>query len=431
MGLGNLRRPRQPQRLLVRMALAVVVCSGCLGPSVPTQSQSPSSSSAAIVEASQSVPLPATPSLSSSGVTPTLTPTSTPTASAPSPQSWTQLTVSGDINAVPGQSAIVAATATGAGYLAVGTQDVGPMAWTSSDGGAWTRTTSPPAPQGGLAVTMSDVVAGGPGFVAVGSEFGADPCSRGSAPIELAATGTAYVLAIAWTSTDGQSWTRTPASASLAGAAMFRVARVGSRFVAIGVATRGCVTRAAAWTSTDGVHWQLHTPGAWTKGGGGDLVVAGSRLIAVGQSGCPACVARAWTSIDGITWYPATGIGLGYGIYSVASGAHGLVAVGSDRSGTGLIWTSKDGLTWRRSATAGMSGAAVVAAVGTGYVAAGDDGIWDSPDGRLWRHRLTVSTVQFSAIVPSASGILVIGLEGEDPTSRQTVVWAGPAEVGP
>ena len=64
-----------------------------------------------------------------------------------------------------------------------------PTVWTSADTGQWTQITLPHQPNDFL----TDVTAGGPGFVAVGSTQ-----PRGSANHQ----------AIIWTSADGYEWTR-------------------------------------------------------------------------------------------------------------------------------------------------------------------------------------------------------------------------------
>lgn len=117
-------------------------------------------------------------------------------------------------------SAIFDLTRGGPGLVAVGnTWDAtgghaSPAAWTSTDGLAWTRVPDSPAfadqtsagPSGGNlhGALMSNVVATGPGLVAVGSEFGlvSDPStSRGAI----------------WTSSDGTAWTRAADQALFAG----------------------------------------------------------------------------------------------------------------------------------------------------------------------------------------------------------------------
>jgi hypothetical protein len=99
--------------------------------------------------------------------------------------------------------------------------------WASTDGQTWKASDSQASLQGG---DMLAVVAGGPGFVAVGT--GADG-------------------AAAWTSTDGLTWTAVADGPDLKGATMDAVATTSNGLVAAGYDSDG----ALVWSSTDGSTW--------------------------------------------------------------------------------------------------------------------------------------------------------------------------------
>jgi hypothetical protein len=148
---------------------------------------------------------------------------------------------------------------------------------------------------GGAHTSMSSVVVGGPGLVAVGEAMSA----RGA-------------VAAVWTSVDGQMWSRVPHDAQLFGGRsrsqvdcdrfreealddepdhhrLWRVASWESGLVALGSASECGATVAAVWTSIDGHIWSRapHDDGAF---GGGDppelrdVVPWSSGLIAVGAA---------------------------------------------------------------------------------------------------------------------------------------------------
>jgi hypothetical protein len=348
---------------------------------------------------------------------------SQPSAAPSSPASgWAEVA----INAAAFVNAQVnAVTPWGTGFAAVGLDPLqgGLAAWTSIDGRTWVRSDPPPVPTGGLGGQMNDVVAGGPGLVAVGSELGLNPlCGR--IPIH----------AIVWTSTDGHRWTRVPDTHAFDLSTMDHVARIGAMFVAIGSTTRSCAFRKLTWTSPDGLHWTSHEVAAFKNGGPNDLVADGGRLVAVGQTGCTTtvstCRAAVWTSVDGITWQAGTtAIPGGAMMETVAGGSHGFVAVGFDANGGGVVWTSADGITWRAAltvgVTAGMPPLGSVAATSGGYVMAAGAAIWVSTDGSSWLDvapRLLDQSVEPGLVAAGQTATIVFGSRG----FGQVVEWAGP-----
>jgi hypothetical protein len=135
--------------------------------------------------------------------------------------------------------------------------------WTSVDGLTWTLV--PPADIPGDA-RMNDVIAGGPGFVAVG--------------------GT-YADAAVWTSPDGLTWTLVPPSELPDGAPLHSVISVGSQLIAIGGTPFGY---SEVWTSLDGETWtraEKEIPGF---GGVNAVAATEDGLIAVGTENGAAAV---------------------------------------------------------------------------------------------------------------------------------------------
>ena len=210
----------------------------------------------------------------------------------------------------------------------------------------WSRVSHDEVVFGG--VGMQSVTAAGPGLVAVGFN---DPLDDFDA--------------IVWTSPDGVTWSRVPdAEGVFSGAGdqkMVSVTAGGSGLVAVGLAD----TDAAVWTSPDGITWSRvpHDEPVFAGLDGGEMLsvtAGGPGVVAVGWdlSGDPTDAA-VWTSPDGVTWSRVPDAeevfgGAGdEGMASVAAGGPGLVAVGWDESGDGLVvdaavWTSPDGITWSR-----------------------------------------------------------------------------------
>jgi hypothetical protein len=195
--------------------------------------------------------------------------------------------------------------------------DVDAAVWRSNDGIAWRRVAAGDEAMGGDTVPqwMNAVVAGGPGFVAVGQEgfdfLGVDEWTPGD---EIPADGRAHVtenVAAVWTSPDGETWTRAESQPALehpdgtvtGWATMFDVTTQASGLVAVG-RNVGNDEGAAVWLSPDGLSWQRVIPEdayAWP-----DMQAVatspGQRLVAVG--GWSNYVkAGAWSSTDnGTTW---------------------------------------------------------------------------------------------------------------------------------
>ena len=152
----------------------------------------------------------------------------------------------------PGDQRIEAVAAGGPGLVAVGSEyapdatEGDTVVWTSPDGRNWSRASGANPDLGGPGdQQMSAVVAGGPGLVAVGGERVGDQ-GEGDAAV--------------WTSPDGQDWTLVPDPDSVFGGFsrqdMRSVTLGGPGLVAVGTEFTDRGDRAAVWTSSDGLAWQ-------------------------------------------------------------------------------------------------------------------------------------------------------------------------------
>jgi hypothetical protein len=259
--------------------------------------------------------------------------------------------------------------------------------------------------------TVEAVIAGGPGFIAVGRGcVGDEPTCE----------------AVVWTSIDGTSWQRVPASDALQTdvynptsgpvIGMFDITIGGSGFVAIGYAARPTM-QATTWFSPNGITWERDPLGAAGTTRLNAVAWDGQQYIAVGEdrsgldgtlASIRTATARAavWTSPDGRTWTrvphtPVFDVG-GYidtmedpdggGMSDIVAGPGGMVAVGSECTSAGACqpaaWTTGGTGAWMRVADLPASSGRLrsVAASGSGYVAvgAGPSAILYSADGQSW-----------------------------------------------
>jgi hypothetical protein len=178
-----------------------------------------------------------------------------------------------------------AITAFGEGFAAVGVvgsaqKPTGAVAWTSSDGTAWTRVDEPSF-AGGTAVAIAAAPFGG--LVAVGADLDRRE-------------------ALVWTSPDGRHWTRAPTEPSRVYPGRFvwmtDVAPIGDVVIAIGdyqALQRGT---AMAWVSRDGIHWdRANSAPVQEQGEFYAIAPGGPGAIVVGSFGAPdSYVPRVWIS---------------------------------------------------------------------------------------------------------------------------------------
>ena len=311
--------------------------------------------------------------------------------------------------------------------------------WTSPDGHAWTRVVDSsvfdvgtyPAGRWG---EMTDIIAGGPGLIAVGREA-----------LESAQR------AVVWSSPDGSTWTRLPNSSDFDHGTIEAVTAGGPGFVAVGTEINGPKAVAAVYTSADGLAWKqgatirdfdLGGTGSFndgrTRGAMTEVVVNHGVIVAVGSVCAPtggSCRAAAWTSPDGIGWarVPDTAAFDG-NMYAATAWHDGFVAVGDDgHDRAPRAWLSRDGTTWTRVAdVVGLDGAfSAVIALDDRLVASAITGdlkttIFESVDGTTWTGREPSAALGAGAVNGFATGgpaaLTAVGWDGVTPAAE---AWLG------
>jgi hypothetical protein len=269
---------------------------------------------------------------------------------------------------------------------------------------------------------MTDIVAGGPGFIAVGAGYANDAS-----------------FAAAWTSVDGVTWERVPHTADFDGVGMFAVAAGGSGFVAVGGGC--CPDRAAVWNSVDGRRWaRVPSTPTFDNASIHRLVPWDQGLLAIGCAAFTECAGTLlMASADGLTWNRIPAAAFQDALISdVATGGPGLVAVGfrcppgggiaGDCDARPTVWVSGDGVSWRdvplNDAASGYLGA--IASGAAGLVAFGDEyeglpqsvvTLRTSPDGLVWTRVPTpdvFANARVSAVRAVGGAFFALGHRGGD-----------------
>jgi hypothetical protein len=288
----------------------------------------------------------------------------------------------------------------GPGLVAVGHAGGRAMVWTSRDGSPWSRLPWNQTVFGGA--RMNSVTTGGPGLVAVGDGERRDNCCTYG-----------IASAIVWTSPDGIIWSRVPYNETVFdGASMNSVTTGGPGLVAVGNEAWEDDEQSdvVVWTSTDGITWSRvpHDNAAFDDASMVSVVAGAFGLVAVGTGWDDAAVgadwddgrAAVWTSPDGITWSrirsDETVFGENTEMNSVTMGGPGLVAVGTDWSdgGSAAVWTSPDAITWSRVPH--------------------DDAVFASPD-----------QYEMDDVIAGGSGLIAVGSESQGEECEQCTFWDG------
>lgn len=258
---------------------------------------------------------------------------------------------------------------------------------------------------------IATVVAGGPGFVAVG-------------PDELMGS-------LVWISTDGRDWTAVPQTPDFATAGIAALVAADGRVLAVGRETSDVDTfLAAAWISEDGTTWRRVEGGPDLQDSQLiDVVATDDGFVAIG--GLPGADAAAvWTSADGETWQrvPDQPEFEHAFMWAVTEGGPGLVAVGWRRNPEPdlAVWTSIDGQEWTLAPDPpggeGFQGRDVIELDGSlvmvgDLVFGGEAGAWVSPDGVTWEPAEADDSFAEALMVSVTTvpgGLMAVGSRGED-----------------
>lgn len=315
----------------------------------------------------------------------------------------------------------------GPGFVAVGggydeaTRTPIAAIWTSVDGREWRRATLDG--DAGLG-RVSSIAVGGPGLVAVGGQ-----CCPDEAAV--------------WVSEDGVDWVRIPDQEAFTGTAMTAVTSWAGGLVAVGCEAQLECAGTAIWVSGDGQGWE-RSPLSEELGSAflADITAIGSVLVAVGssqpQTPGPATIL---VSIDAHIWTPAEVPSGAVSLAGVASGPAGVVATGTafdEATGRSdaLVLGSADGAAWQRRDSDSFARGATedILSGPRGFVAVGQarrggQGVaasWSSPDGRRWERLIAGGRGTMSAVAMGPEGELVaVGSVTSDSVTRPAV-WVMP-----
>lgn len=273
--------------------------------------------------------------------------------------------------------------------------------------------------------SLNDVIAGGPGFIAVGG--GSQGRARSTPE------------ALVWLSdARGRAWQAAPLFGDAADGIIRGITATADGYVAVGDGPDG----GAIWRSADGIGWQrqAHDP-AFDSSSITDVADGPAGLIAVGCQGDVDCAtSRGWRSTDGgATWasLDSPPPGLAQAIAATDDGY--LVAGQSSTDGNPMLVSSTDGQAWE-PATGLPGGPAGLAALGAfGDTLAGGDStesgadralLLRSADGSAWQsvgHR-SFRAADIAAIAGGESGVLLVGSRDQRVAgrlrSRPLALWS-------
>lgn len=292
----------------------------------------------------------------------------------------------------------------------------------------WVRADTPATPTD---LELWDVIAGGPGFIAVGGGFEAGEevgtaaiwvsedgwawqsvALLGDAatgiPRSITATPDGFVAvgsgccpdrAAVWLSEDGLAWERLPDQSGFADAAMLGVTWQDDGLVAVGCSAQLECFGGLSWASPDGRTWSGPEELDMLPGD-----VAGTSMgpIAVGASEPYDGAASLALGIPGAAWAPATQIAPRGWLDAAIDTPDGTLVAGgttNERNGRAatLAFTSSDGLSWEPLEGPGLDGLWVedVAAAPDGWLLAG----WSTTrDGQVPATRWTTDLTTFHPI---------------------------------
>lgn len=258
------------------------------------------------------IPAPTTPNptLAPTRVEPTSPPVTDVPATAPP-------TTAGSTLIDPPDGRLRSIVAGGPGFVAVGETDDVPAVWTSPDGTEWTG-----KQVGTAAGVMFDAAIGGPGFVAVGASEG---------------------VPAVWASSDSLAWTQV--FTGEAPGYMYKVSFFGELAVATGYlgCGDGCEESPAGWVSEDGLSWDAvdysETVRLREEANGTAAVV-----VALEGGDMALTVDGEWMPESAVDQARVEGAAPVEAVVPLEDGR--LVAVGRTCDYSIAAWLSHDGVTW-------------------------------------------------------------------------------------
>jgi hypothetical protein len=247
-----------------------------------------------------------------------------------------------DLSGTSGIGVIEGLAYDGSQFIAIGHRDA-PTVWGSTGGDDWQVLTAGGGIWGPADVVVRDVVAAGPGFVAVGSDRSGDD-----------------IDAAVWTSTSGRTWTRQLSSAFDLpfDEEMYAVATDGSLIIAVGSDFDGATSDPAIWLSEDGIAWSrlnFGEPGSDWRQMRTIAVFDGLWIASDGGEQDPTAAMNLWRSTDGLEWARVStdevviSVSGSMLVHGMSTDREGFVAVGQNlvpgvrRLG---VWVSADGYVW-------------------------------------------------------------------------------------
>lgn len=408
---------RRPMRLLLAVALLGLVLVGGLAAGaglllrtepedLPTIVPAPSPGASAIVVGPDASRLPtASPSLTVSGAGVGVT--------------WEPVALPDSGVRDPGGGSVDGVIAGGPGAIAWGSAyGLPPRIWTTADGRTWTSSTleAPPDPDPDVLNpgTITGIVPGGPGYVALGW-------------YDMTGNGRRVV---AWTSVDGRAWALVPHDAAFDHAMAVDVVAWRGKLLAYGQEEAGSIEGMGTpimWTSSDGMTWtrdDLQVPDGLRFGQ--PVVTTADALWAIGLPAADNLPELGWsstrylTSTDGRTWsvsalprypgllYPTDG-GLLTLVHGVRDSGAGQPTPAVERPASGTYRTP-DRASWEQLSVGPAGEAYDLVQVGATLVAVGAEvslapcdtpscyvpatpAAWRSTDGgRTWQQALGSAT---------------------------------------
>jgi hypothetical protein len=204
--------------------------------------------------------------------------------------------------------------------------------WTSVDGQSWSS-----AGQAGTGEPAAFAFDGGVG-IAVGTEAGAG---------------------VVWSSPDGRTWTRTPASATLGPSGdelaihLDAVAHGPAGYVALGrrflgPGPYGNDRGPLVFWSPDGRSWERDSVASFIGAFPADIVVVADRYVISGPNCDPDCDrgATVWTSTNGRSWSKSSAPGDGRWRYAGLAAVPDAAILAGTEAGGCTTWRSSDGIAW-------------------------------------------------------------------------------------